>query len=743
VIRYLMFRDRAVWLGLLVGLWALLIAVSFRPSDAADDGGIMSTSILSTVAFPWVAGLSALRPRRRASEIDVSLPIAGRTLAAARMAALAVYCLTPVAVILLMAALTRTLIAASLSTANLGAAMLVWLFLVQSRSRGKSEVPSGAAYTGLAALGIATGTAVSFAPTATPALALLAVAGVLFVLAYRLTPPALEIVPSATTAGSAGSTAAPRARRSAHALLFRGLDWGWLVLAAGVAAANTGMGASRWPSLVFLPIMGAATLARMQASYSWLDPLPVSRRRLAAYACLPLLAAIGIGIVAGNSLRPPATMAAVGFEFECFYPLGTRIGDAACARQVQVPVEHWRLAWSGVPPAISLASGETVRPAARPLFWGLPTAAYNPYAVEERSSPAMVAHQLSRAIEAAHGATVPAADIARRYLRVDSRGLVAITGDGFTYADDYALSAPAEGTDGAVLLLLCALVWFASAAAGARAGLGHGMSPLRRWRIWMVFAAFVLFLSILVALDSKVIEWLLTEIFVAARRTLPGAPVAAWTVTLAVIGLLFVAIRPLFEAAELSPTATTPRQNAARTIGLVVMAVGMLAAAGVILETDVHHNASAGRTFALRFQLLLGRNIEALDGGRTPLLEAASSGESTTVRLLLDRGARVEAKDERGRTALHIAMESDRVTNRPGTIRALLDHGADPNGRGPHGRTPLMEAVHYERARVIELLVSRGADLEARDAGGRTALDIAAAEKRTECERVLRELLAR
>ena len=52
-------------------------------------------------------------------------------------------------------------------------------------------------------------------------------------------------------------------------------------------------------------------------------------------------------------------------------------------------------------------------------------------------------------------------------------------------------------------------------------------------------------------------------------------------------------------------------------------------------------------------------------------------------------------------------------------VRMLLDLGLDPNHANNEGRTPLMGAALKGRVEVIELLVQRGARLDARDRGSR------------------------
>lgn len=55
-------------------------------------------------------------------------------------------------------------------------------------------------------------------------------------------------------------------------------------------------------------------------------------------------------------------------------------------------------------------------------------------------------------------------------------------------------------------------------------------------------------------------------------------------------------------------------------------------------------------------------------------------------------------------------------------LRRMLDDGADPNRReGPLSETPLHVAARRRRARAVGILLDRGADINAKTAGGKTA----------------------
>lgn len=60
--------------------------------------------------------------------------------------------------------------------------------------------------------------------------------------------------------------------------------------------------------------------------------------------------------------------------------------------------------------------------------------------------------------------------------------------------------------------------------------------------------------------------------------------------------------------------------------------------------------------------------------------------------------------------------------NRLEKVKALLAAGADPNGRNAGQETPLMKAAYRGDHQLVELLLAHGAQINLRDAQGRTAL---------------------
>lgn len=94
--------------------------------------------------------------------------------------------------------------------------------------------------------------------------------------------------------------------------------------------------------------------------------------------------------------------------------------------------------------------------------------------------------------------------------------------------------------------------------------------------------------------------------------------------------------------------------------------------------------------------------------GWTPLQEAAYRGNAAMVRLLLSRGAHVEARENGGRTALIWATGwGDDLE----TARLLLDAGADVNVSTPMGESVLMSTLMFGSEQMVDLLLDRGARL--------------------------------
>jgi ankyrin repeat protein len=129
----------------------------------------------------------------------------------------------------------------------------------------------------------------------------------------------------------------------------------------------------------------------------------------------------------------------------------------------------------------------------------------------------------------------------------------------------------------------------------------------------------------------------------------------------------------------------------------------------------------------VRKYLDLGTNIEVKNyQGFTCLQFASLGGYLDIVRLLLDRGANIEAADmKHGHTSLMLASQNGRLD----VVKELLDRGANINAAGrPDGWTALIFASFMGHLDVVKELLDRGANIFAKNVSGVTARQ--AAERR-------------
>jgi hypothetical protein len=107
------------------------------------------------------------------------------------------------------------------------------------------------------------------------------------------------------------------------------------------------------------------------------------------------------------------------------------------------------------------------------------------------------------------------------------------------------------------------------------------------------------------------------------------------------------------------------------------------------------------------------------DDGRTCLISAAHRGHLDICRLLIDKGAQIEAKEGYGMTPLHFAACKPHIE----IARLLCDRGADFEASTNSEMRPLHFAAKYGHISIVnELIEVRNAYINAKKDDGRTAL---------------------
>lgn len=154
-----------------------------------------------------------------------------------------------------------------------------------------------------------------------------------------------------------------------------------------------------------------------------------------------------------------------------------------------------------------------------------------------------------------------------------------------------------------------------------------------------------------------------------------------------------------------------------------------------------------------------GHPVDILDrSGHTPLYYAAIRGQAEAAEVLLDKGAspdpiRVErfspdplisvkpqtvwAEESRkffdGKAPLHGAAEAGQET----LVELLLKRGANIEARELNGESPLFAAAQTGKESTVQTLLSNGASVESRDVFGLTPLEIAVCESQEEAAKLI------
>ena len=149
--------------------------------------------------------------------------------------------------------------------------------------------------------------------------------------------------------------------------------------------------------------------------------------------------------------------------------------------------------------------------------------------------------------------------------------------------------------------------------------------------------------------------------------------------------------------------------------------------------TDVHgdtclHDGVKGDCYKELIQALIdsGAVVNATNNSdRTALMMACFKGDIDAVNVLLNAGTDPNITDEYGETCIHDAVRGDACKE---VLQTLIDNGANVNITNMDGETALLLACYERKVKLLDLLVSAGADPMIADDNGDTCLHHAVRE---------------
>ena len=188
---------------------------------------------------------------------------------------------------------------------------------------------------------------------------------------------------------------------------------------------------------------------------------------------------------------------------------------------------------------------------------------------------------------------------------------------------------------------------------------------------------------------------------------------------------------PLYAVVDLNSFADTPGRPAPKPVGRLDTA-GMVKA---LLGHGANPNARLSAPILVRVH---DRGDGTLGDGATALMRAAKKSDVALMTLLLEKGADPGLKTRTGATALmfasgfggagrfaeyeeHRATEAEQLE----AAKLCLQAGADINAVNEAGQTALHFAVTAREDGFVRFLAEHGAKLDAKDRQGRTPLDVA------------------
>jgi len=597
--------------GVMAGFVATLAAGSGSRSPGTTAGILLLAGLMWFSISPFLLFGKA---RERCHALDLSLPIPARRLWLAHVSALILQGLVflaltfatlwillwifgsaPVGFSLLKQALAGILL-------PLVAGLVLIVVLMQRVKASLCQIPRSRACTMYSILLLSSGFALIVLLSALPAPAVLVPLGLGVYLSYRTyrsLPPAFAWTPADIRAGidlpqdardaailrlaeakewETHSKGGPMRgfpfawflirlicfnppRNLVGALLFFPLFFLWGLFISGFFAAWLDMDL---PQLSYVILSGYLLLSFLPAHMLQLpsvDFLPISRKFLAGFLLIPGFLVLAVGLGAGAVGTTMIERARLQIQLQTstssfIPPYSTK------APMVRVPAEYCEISWHGDAPDVASPWGESHPVWKYPLYTGSRIKVYSPFSTPEGSSPRYVAFQISRAIEAIYGVSVPYQEILDRYLGISADQTVVLKDPGRLLADHPEWRSRAGTALTPFLLVVISIVYAIMVSIYFRA-CRAGVSDARRRALFFAMAIAAI-AATAAQVAVMVLRWIRPDVGAAFLKilmlrmvqTIPGGTLTVWILCALVLWGVYELCRRQFQPVEVLPTPT-------------------------------------------------------------------------------------------------------------------------------------------------------------------------------------------
>ncbi|UCD30947.1 MAG: ankyrin repeat domain-containing protein, partial [Desulfobacterales bacterium] len=126
-----------------------------------------------------------------------------------------------------------------------------------------------------------------------------------------------------------------------------------------------------------------------------------------------------------------------------------------------------------------------------------------------------------------------------------------------------------------------------------------------------------------------------------------------------------------------------------------------------LVEAIIEGQESITRLLIFRGADVNARDTSGFSVGETPLIVAASKGKTEIAAVLIAKGAKVNTRTKDGQTALIYAARAP--GDRSAIAKLLIENGADVNAEDNQGMTALAYALKNRDVLLFKILMESGA----------------------------------